>query len=71
VRERGTFWLRYIYLQDYTIDELYNKIKDKFGTSKGDVYGAYKLWDKDRTIIRENTMVEALKPGNALVVTIN
>ncbi len=63
VRERGTFWLRYIYLEDYSMVELRRKIMDKFGYSKGNLYGAYLLWDRERQILKTDTEVASLKPG--------
>lgn len=65
IRERGTFWLRYIFLQDYTLDELYSKIYEKLGTQKGNIYATYKLWDRERTFIKD---VESLHYGDELEI---
>lgn len=64
IRERGKFWLRRIHLTEMTIQHLKKKIFEKYNdNSKGNIYSIYKLWDRKKKPIVNDSEVELLSYG--------
>jgi hypothetical protein len=59
VRERGKFWMREIYLEKLTYDELMNQITERYKDHKDKfpIYSIYNLWDPKRTPITTDSQV--------------
>ena len=72
VRERGTFWLRHLYLEEneLTVVGLRNKIIKRYNDlSKGNVYAVYELWDRDHKAVDDiDSNVRKLSDGVELEV---
>jgi len=67
VRERGKFWLRPVYLQQHTLQELKDKI-EKFipHDEKGYIYSIYELWTRRKILGNED--LESLSSDEELEV---
>jgi len=68
VRERGTFYLKRIHLEELSIKELFKKISEKFDSSKLPIHSIYDLWDRSRTPITTDIEVENLEEGQELEI---
>jgi len=71
VRERGKFWLRRIHLEQLTIEELRERILEKWNDpEKGEIISIYELWDREReaNAIKSTERVRSLKEGHELEI---
>jgi hypothetical protein len=69
VRERGTFWLRRIHLEELSIRELKKKILQKWNDpSKGNIYSVYELWDRNKTPLERDEQIWQLTVGHELEI---
>jgi len=73
VRERGTFYMRWIYLDKGrdSFDDLETAIMDRYSTENpkvGRVHTVYKLWDRKKTPIHSDSEVRGLIDGEELEI---
>ncbi len=65
VRERSTFWLKHIYLEDRTMISLLSAILKKY-SGKGDIIFIYTLWERVKLMSDEQVL--HLKHGEELEI---
>jgi len=69
IRERGSFWMRRIHLESLTVQELREKILQKYSDpSKGRLLSIYRLWDREKKPIYNDKEISELIPGHELEV---
>jgi hypothetical protein len=70
VRERGTFYLRWIFLESLTIKELYDKIMERYEDKpeKGEIYSVYRLWDRYKNPITTDEQVASFEEDEELEI---
>lgn len=69
IRERGTFYLRRIHIDKLTVKEVKKKILEKYNDpSKGDIFGFYLLWDRNRELLKTDKQIENLQYGDEIEV---
>jgi len=73
VRERGTFYLKWIYIEEGkdSFDDLERAIMDRYSTENPKVdriHSVYKLWDRKKSPIRNDSEVRGLKDGEEMEI---